>query len=435
MDRNNADARPRPDWGHAAPAPGTPAPPPPYQLRDCSFAMVGAQFDRDLVRSLLPPELEPSDEASGGFYMYVAPRGWAVAPFTATLAWLDIKGYDSADGSSGRYQIVSHYSDPIHTVADGWNRLARRGYCHMEHDGEVVRAEGGPDGHLHLRLALRPASGAPGAVAGTHYYLMFGRDGHLARVPVAYSYDFRPAEILAFDNLAPPVTLLGRMTPGRLHWAGWLDEAVITIGAPVAVELGGGDVAGPTIHLNLLSQLGRAALIVGGDRTIQFRNEAATRLLSGAATVSGGLLHASDRASDARLFGAIEQLLRAGPSPLDPVALARPAHDHPLLAYPMLLDRPDVLGAAGRVLLLVTDPSAPAEHDPARALQILGLTPAEARIAALVGGGASPREAADRLRNTAQTVRSALTLAFAKLGLRRQSELARLVARIDSAGL
>jgi DNA-binding CsgD family transcriptional regulator len=64
------------------------------------------------------------------------------------------------------------------------------------------------------------------------------------------------------------------------------------------------------------------------------------------------------------------------------------------------------------------------------ALELLGLTPAEARIAALVGGGESPREAADALGVTYNTVRSSLKLVFDKLGVGRQSELARVVARL-----
>ena len=89
-------------------------------------------------------------------------------------------------------------------------------------------------------------------------------------------------------------------------------------------------------------------------------------------------------------------------------------------------------GGAGHGHLLVTfdDPGRDVDSDPMPALQLLGLTPAEARIAGLVGGGHSPKEAADMLKLSPYTVRSALKIAFDKLGISRQSELAKIVARL-----
>ena len=70
------------------------------------------------------------------------------------------------------------------------------------------------------------------------------------------------------------------------------------------------------------------------------------------------------------------------------------------------------------------------------ALRLLGLTGSEARIAALVGLGMSPREVAAQLGLTEGTVRTRLKGTFAKLGLSRQSEIARLVTQIQMfAGL
>ena len=64
------------------------------------------------------------------------------------------------------------------------------------------------------------------------------------------------------------------------------------------------------------------------------------------------------------------------------------------------------------------------------ALRALGLTVAEAKVAALVGGGLSPRQAAVRLGSTEGTVRNQLKQVFSKLELRRQSDLVRIVNRI-----
>ena len=62
--------------------------------------------------------------------------------------------------------------------------------------------------------------------------------------------------------------------------------------------------------------------------------------------------------------------------------------------------------------------------------QAFGLTPAEARTAALVGSGLAPQDVADQIGLTVGTIRSELKSIFEKLGISRQSELAALVTRL-----
>jgi DNA-binding CsgD family transcriptional regulator len=63
-------------------------------------------------------------------------------------------------------------------------------------------------------------------------------------------------------------------------------------------------------------------------------------------------------------------------------------------------------------------------------LRAVGLTPAEARLAALYGSGNSARQAAQRLGISEHTAKSTLKQVYGKLGLRKQSELGQLIARL-----
>ena len=90
------------------------------------------------------------------------------------------------------------------------------------------------------------------------------------------------------------------------------------------------------------------------------------------------------------------------------------------------------LGDEPLKLVLLTDPKGESRGDPEHILQLMGLTPAEARLAARVGRGISPQDAAPDLGITAQTARSSMKAIFAKLDVSRQAQLAQLVTRIEA---
>ena len=54
-------------------------PDPPYQMRGVQAVMVGATFDENAVRALLPTDIKPSEGISGGFNVYQA--------ISANLLW------------------------------------------------------------------------------------------------------------------------------------------------------------------------------------------------------------------------------------------------------------------------------------------------------------------------------------------------------------
>jgi DNA-binding CsgD family transcriptional regulator len=80
------------------------------------------------------------------------------------------------------------------------------------------------------------------------------------------------------------------------------------------------------------------------------------------------------------------------------------------------------------VLAIRPDPAGPA--DPSQVRDLLGITLGEARVAALVGSGLPPREAAAQLGIGEQTARTALKRVFSKVGVSRQSELTALLTRL-----
>lgn len=90
----------------------------------------------------------------------------------------------------------------------------------------------------------------------------------------------------------------------------------------------------------------------------------------------------------------------------------------------------EAVDGGARAMVQVIDPSASAERQAERLQAAVGLTRAEARVAALIGGGASASEAAAVLGVSLTTIKTHLSRCFDKTGVRTQVGLARLVTSI-----
>jgi DNA-binding CsgD family transcriptional regulator len=86
--------------------------------------------------------------------------------------------------------------------------------------------------------------------------------------------------------------------------------------------------------------------------------------------------------------------------------------------------------ADGRVILVFTATGSARSYDPALARDFLKVTLGEARVAALIAAGDSPKTVAGKLRLTEQTVRFVLGQIYQKTGLKRQNELAAAMAQL-----
>ncbi|EGP06784.1 putative LuxR-family regulatory protein [Bradyrhizobiaceae bacterium SG-6C] len=116
-----------------------------------------------------------------------------------------------------------------------------------------------------------------------------------------------------------------------------------------------------------------------------------------------------------------------------PILVHRQSANRPLALY--VLPIPAQNSASGflaraRAIVLLMNPTADGIPDPSLIRDVLGVTLGEARIAALVGSGLSPKDAAERLGIAEETARSVLKRVFSKVGVSRQSELAAMMARL-----
>ena len=258
---------------------------------------------------------------------------------------------------------------------------------------------------------------AQGLGAFTAYFtpVLFGTRFILTLQRSAAAGPFSPAERAALEALAPHAARALAIS-GQIKVAQSRDQALLSI----------------------LDKLTYGAMIVGPQGRIKASNESADRLLG-----DGLVLH-DDRIVETytNARGMVDRLVKlaladtAGKS--KNALIHRPSGRKPIvlqaLSFPLSSTRWEAVHQSETILLMLIDTESAASVSQLSVVQSFGLTSAEARVATLVGSGFSPIEAAEQLGSAAGTVRVQLKNVFNKLDLKRQSELVRLMTKLEVLG-
>jgi DNA-binding CsgD family transcriptional regulator len=194
---------------------------------------------------------------------------------------------------------------------------------------------------------------------------------------------------------------------------------------------------------DLFNRLNMGVFLLDGAGRVVFANGAGRRFIGDALELHDERLLAHDSADRPALESSLAAALhpaRDEPAALRPLTLRRRTADTPPLAAYVLPLRAQSAGALERVLVksqiivLVVEVKRGEPADPALVRDLLGLTLGEARVAALIAAGLTPRDVSERLAITEGTARTVLKRVFDKAGVSRQSELAALLARAVVGG-
>ncbi len=182
----------------------------------------------------------------------------------------------------------------------------------------------------------------------------------------------------------------------------------------------------PTLLQQTLDSLRVGAIVVEAGGRILASNSRAGALFEDGLRRANGYVKAEDPDSQRALLDLIDTVLQ-GHAATKAIALRRPSR-----RMPMLVRAQAAIARAepSCALLLIADPETGHTPQVMDELALLGLTPGESRIAALVGCGHSPRDAAVKLGIAEETARTVLKRVYEKLQIRRQGELAAFVSQI-----
>lgn len=400
-------------------------PAPPFQKVATDVIWVGFRIDHAAVRPFIPAGLRLTDDSVGILGIYQAPTGTGLAPYTRGLVAVSLKGED--DPGDGLFVLGNVMDEPAAgLVRRLYSGATHTGTARTWRDGELLRGVASVGGKDWLRAAVRPAGRPKTDLSGVDVFI--GQtDRGLVRHADSYVADVDEAEVVMLEitDAAPPVFQAVR--PREPLFAIQALRVISSWGEPKPVGQGSASEALST-HLTLIENAGRAAMLVRADGMLVEAN-AGARALLGAEARSGQFLFAGQPGLRRTICEAIENSRSsARPHLYEPVVLG--LRDRITVVAHVLPAAHDDAGEDVAVVLL-TDPKAQKGRDPVPTLQAFGLTAAEAKLAALVGGGLGVKGAAESLQISEHTARSTLKSVYEKLQIRKQSELGGLVARLQ----
>lgn len=189
----------------------------------------------------------------------------------------------------------------------------------------------------------------------------------------------------------------------------------------------------------LMAHSTHGIVIINALGNVVHANAAVDRLAGDGFSIRHGRAVAAtadgQRAFDTLIRKTIWPSAQETPDPI-PVALSRGPGRKPLLVQAIPLTPSERLAAGGLLranagaLVLIVDPERAAPRTEQETFRLLGLTGTEARLASILGTGASPEIAAEALGISVGTARNHIKRIFSKLDISRQSQLVELAGRL-----
>lgn len=399
---------------------------PPYQVRDVDMIYVEGVLAPKYAKAILPAGIEQAPSHACMVASYTAPRGWGLAPFTATYARLAISGHVSPDGNDGLLPFAQTASGRAgRLIHRHYNRFCSVAETSFSATADRIEATGPLGEGAEVEIAISLGEQPVEVTAGAHTEVGLTPDG-LATWATAYSCAVKQVRLERLGWSIPEGHRLEPLLHFRPTATYRLFDKSFSMGAPSALRVFDPRMVGETQAslIDLFERLHLKAIVMERGGRLAFVSEAARAALGDIAGsqiigVSGKLHQLASMASRAQSISPINQ----------PILLER-SDGRPIIVRALPLT--SSLWGSPAVLGLVNEPGESRLGEPETILHLMGLTPAEARIAHLVGLGATRGVAARKLGVSENTIRSTLKVVHSKLKINRRAELANLVAHFST---
>ena len=197
--------------------------PPPYQIARTNHVMLGVVWDEAAVRKSLPRGITPVKDMTGAINIYQAEMGSVIGPYQSAYFWVDIEGFDSPDGTKGRWMLAGVYGpdDKTSTALKQYYGLpVRVGTSRFEPTAEGKRAIGTLDGQDFITVEIKsvPESCAP-AAGRVNYPGVSSKTKKVVVNEIPFVGDFCKAEPVSVDINAPQGDPFAAYPIAKVVWA------------------------------------------------------------------------------------------------------------------------------------------------------------------------------------------------------------------------
>jgi hypothetical protein len=154
------------------------APRPPYLVVGSEHLIVVFEAEESALKSLLPPGVKPAAGNVVGLNMYRTQQVVGLVPYTASYLWINVDGFDSPDGTKGRWMAQGWYGpDPVSsTLRTQGGFPVQLGTTKLERDGNRVHAVLASDGVDLIDASITLKEEKPAAAAGLLNYPTLSRN-------------------------------------------------------------------------------------------------------------------------------------------------------------------------------------------------------------------------------------------------------------------
>jgi hypothetical protein len=215
--------------------------PPPYVVADAHFVVAGVVWDEAVVRKMLPPDVKPVKEMTGGINIYQANRGYFIAPYEAVYCWVDIEDFDSTTGAKGRWMLQGAYGPEEKTflaLRKFYGAPTRMGGSRIQEtpDG-TIRGVGILEGQTFVTIEIQPIRNGWQSISWNLNYLgCVAKSKELIRFEANGVGEFCPAVPISVQVTAPAGDPFAGLQPKKVLWAAEIINGAMALGGPLPVR-------------------------------------------------------------------------------------------------------------------------------------------------------------------------------------------------------
>jgi hypothetical protein len=173
---------------------------------------------------------------TGAINIYQADMGYAIGPYQSAYFWVDIEGFDSPDGTKGRWMLAGVYGPEAKTSAalkEYYGLPVRVGTSRFEPTTDGKRAIGTVNGQDFITVEIKSDPGPCEPVAGLlNYPGLPASSKQLVVNVIPYVGDGCKAEPVSVNVNAPPGDLFGGFPIAKVVWAAEFKNGAFSFSTP-----------------------------------------------------------------------------------------------------------------------------------------------------------------------------------------------------------